>query len=104
MAATMGLLEVVLETDATLVKMALDGDDYRLLALGGIITEIRLLLLSEFSSYSISVCPRDLDCVIRLLTDLQHLDVVFPLSSDDHVTWHDAPLFVEDLVASDLSE
>jgi len=33
MAATMGLLEVVLETDATLVKMALDGDDYRLLAL-----------------------------------------------------------------------
>ena len=38
-----------------------------------------------------------------MLTDLQHLGVVFPLSSDDHVTWDDAPLFVEDLVASDLA-
>ena len=57
MAATMGLLEVVLETDATLVKMALDGDVLQASVLGGILTEIRLLLLCQ--SFLIAlVCPR----------------------------------------------
>jgi ribonuclease HI len=40
MASTLGLQQVVLETDASLVKMALEGEEYRLSALSGIITEI----------------------------------------------------------------
>ena len=58
MAASMGLSRVILETDATLVKAALEGDEYWLSAWSGIITEIQLLLMSEFSSFSICVCPR----------------------------------------------
>jgi hypothetical protein len=59
MTVTLGLQQVVLETDASLVKMALEGEEYRLSALGGIITEIRLLLMSEFISFSICVCPKN---------------------------------------------
>jgi hypothetical protein len=40
MASTLGLQQVVLETDASLVKMAPEGEEYRLSALSGIITEI----------------------------------------------------------------
>jgi len=66
MAATMGLRQVVLETDDTLVKMALDGDVLQASVLGGILTEIRLLLLCQ--SFLIAlVCV--LDCVIRLHAD-----------------------------------
>ena len=38
--------------------MALEGDEFRLSAMGRVITEIRLLLMSEFVSYSVNVCPR----------------------------------------------
>jgi hypothetical protein len=58
MAASMGLSQVILEIDGTLVKAVLEGDEYRLSAWGGIITEIWLLIMSEFSSFSICVCPR----------------------------------------------
>ena len=55
MAVSMGLSRVVLETDATFVKTVLEGEEYLLSACGGIITEIRFLLMSEFSSFSIRV-------------------------------------------------
>lgn len=54
-AAQLGLRHVVLETDAPLVKTALDDDSFRLSAMGGVTTEIRLLLIMEFVKYKVCV-------------------------------------------------
>jgi len=60
-ALLLGLHKVVFETDATLLdatllNIAVEGEDYRLSAMGGIITEIKLAL-SEFVMSSMQVCP-----------------------------------------------
>ena len=47
-AARMEIAHLHIETDATLVKAALESDDHRLSAVGGIITEMKLLLATEF--------------------------------------------------------
>ncbi|CAD6334058.1 unnamed protein product [Miscanthus lutarioriparius] len=98
MAALMGLPRVVLETDASLVKTAIEGDENRLSACGGIITEIRLLLMSEFSSFSIFVCPRLCNKVADTLAAYG-----CRVLNDDRVIWDDVPLFVEGLVGSDFA-
>ena len=54
-AARMGIAHLHIETDATLVKAALESDDHRLSAVGGIITEMKLLLATESPSCNISV-------------------------------------------------
>jgi ribonuclease HI len=45
----LGIRRVVLETDASLVKAALEDDAYRLSATSGVTTELRLLLMTEFA-------------------------------------------------------
>jgi hypothetical protein len=57
-AACMGISAIMLEVDAVHVKMALEGDEYRLSSLGGVIMEIKLLLASELVGSSIHACPR----------------------------------------------
>lgn len=59
MAAQMGMAQVILETDASMVKTALEGDEYRLSSMGGIVTEIKHLMAMEFSSCVISICSRN---------------------------------------------
>ena len=59
-AANLGIQRVALETDAVLVKTALEDDAYRLSAMSGIVTELRLLLMTDFGSYKVGVCPRTL--------------------------------------------
>jgi hypothetical protein len=54
----MGISAIMLEVDAVHVKMALEGDEYRLSSLGGVIMEIKLLLASELVGSSIHACPR----------------------------------------------
>jgi hypothetical protein len=49
--------------------------------MGGVVTELRLLLLSEFVDAKVEVCP-----------------------SDDFVTRESVPHFVEGLVTSDFAE
>jgi hypothetical protein len=71
-----------------------EGDEYRLSAWGGIIIELRLLLMLEFSS--ICVCPRLCNFVADALAAYGSCAL-----SDDHVMWDDVPLFLEGLVASD---
>ena len=55
-AAQLGIRRVVLETNASLVKAALEDDAYRLSAMSGITTELRLLL-------KVRVCPRSFNKV-----------------------------------------
>ena len=57
-AVQLGIRRVVLETDASLVKAALEDDAYRLSTISGFTTELRLLLMTEFVSSKISVCSR----------------------------------------------
>jgi len=51
-AANLGTSRLQVETDTTMVRDALETE-YRLSTMGGIITEVKLLLYSEFSSFSI---------------------------------------------------
>jgi hypothetical protein len=57
-AARLGISRIDIETDAPLVKAALVSNDYRLSEVGGIITEMKLLLATDFSSFNISICNR----------------------------------------------
>ena len=59
MAAQMGMAQVILETDASIVKLAIEGDEYQLSSMGGVITEIKHLMAMEFSSCVISICSRN---------------------------------------------
>lgn len=89
---------IVLEVDAALVKQAVESEDYRLSALGGVITELRSLLISEFVSFRLELCPRSCNKVADAIA-------VFgcKIPSDDPITWGDVPRFVEGLVTSDLA-
>jgi len=62
-AVQLGIRRVVLETDASLVKAALEDDAYRLSAMSGITTELRLLLMTEFAYSKVCVCPRSFNKV-----------------------------------------
>ena len=55
-----------------LIKTALEGDEFRLSAMGRVITEIWLLLMSEFVSYSVNVCPRFCNKVVDTLAANGH--------------------------------
>lgn len=52
----MAVQHICVETDATQVKEALENDEYRLSAMGGLIVELKFLLNSEFSICNIQVC------------------------------------------------
>jgi hypothetical protein len=58
----------------------MEGDEFWLPAMGGVITEIRLLLMSEFVSYGVNVCPRLCNKVADAL-----------VSSGTQSTWDDVP-------------
>jgi len=98
-AAHLGLHRIILESDAYLVKIALEGDEYRLSALGGIVTELRLLRMSEFVDARVQICPRSCN---KVADALAAFGCKYP--SDDLITWETVPRFVEELVTSDLAE
>jgi hypothetical protein len=81
-AAEMGIARVVLETDANLVKAAVDGDDYRLSAMSCLITEIKLLASQKFTSCIISVCPRSCN---RVAHELAVFGCNLPSSAQNHL-------------------
>jgi hypothetical protein len=95
----LGLHKIVMEVDASLIKAAVEGDDYRLSAMGGVITELRCILLYDFAEAKFEVCPRICN---RVADALAAYGCKNP--SDDSVTWESVPHFVEDLVTSDLAE
>ena len=56
-AAQLGIRRVVLETDVSLVKVALEDDAYRLLTMSGITTKLWLLRMTKFAYNKVCVCP-----------------------------------------------
>ena len=97
-AARMGISRLDIETDASLVKAALASNDYRLSEVGGIITEMKLLLATDFSSCNISICNRVCNGVAHSLAALGYN---FP--SGQIAIWEGAPHEVEDMMTSDLA-
>ena len=98
-AVQLGISKIVLETDASLVKSAVESNEYRLSALGGVITELRLLLMSEFVEARVQVCPRLCNKVADALATFG-----CNCPSDAQITWGDVPRFVENLVTNDWTE
>jgi len=98
-ATQLGIRRIVLETDASLVITALEDDAYRLSAMSGITTELRLLLMTEFAYSKVYVCPRSCNKGADAIAAY-----VCKCSSDMSITWDDVPHFLEDLVTSDSAE
>lgn len=97
-AARLGIAHLVAETDATMVQEAIQGEDYRLSAMGGIITEIKHLLASEFVSVSIVVNSRDCNNVTHACAARG-----CRLVNESVISWEHVPEDVGVLVASDLA-
>jgi len=95
----MGVQYICVETDASLVKVALEDDEYRLSATRGVITEQKLLLNSEFSACNIRVvCNRDCNKVAHGLATPG-----CNLPSSLRTVWDGVPDSVEDLVTNNLA-
>jgi hypothetical protein len=98
-AASLGISQIVLDTDASLVKTAVEGNEYRLAALGGIIAEIQSFMLSEFINCEVFLCPRSCNSGADALAAFRS-----SLSSGMQSTWDHVPQFIEASVTSDLAE
>ena len=98
LAAEAGMGRVILETDAMLVKFALQNDSFRLSTLGGIIWDIKTLAASSFSSVSVIHCYHSCNRVAHELA---------ALGCNSHagtsLYWDSVPPEVVELVASDLA-
>ena len=94
----MGITHLHIETDATLIKAALESDEHRLSAVGGIITEMKLLLATELPSCNMTVCNRICNGVAHALAS--H-GCNFP--SGHMATWEGVPHEIEVAVTSDLA-
>ena len=67
--------------------------------MGGAITGLRLLLMSEFVEARVQVCPRLCNKVADALAAFG-----CNCPSDDQITWGDVPCSVKNLGTSDLAE
>ena len=85
-----------------MAKAAIEGDEYRPSALGGIITDLRLILCLEFSSWNVCVCPR----VCNKTASANALAAFGSLGAEGLVvprSWDAVPQFIEALLISDSS-
>jgi ribonuclease HI len=66
-AMSIGANNIILETDAQEVVWALQGDDFRLSVVGGLVHELKDLVIGNFSSFIIKHAPRDCNRVAHEL-------------------------------------
>lgn len=98
MAVRAGMTNVVLETDAILLKFALANDSFRLSSMGGLIHEIKATVVSCFSDFSCDHCNRVCNQVAHALS---HIGCKCRLGTNQF--WESLPADVEVLVASDCA-
>ena len=98
MEASIGMAHVILETDASTVKTTLEGDDYWLPPMGGVITKLKFLTATEFISCSVNVCSRACNKLAHELSSLG-----YKLPSGDHASWDDVPQLLKGLVSSNYA-
>jgi hypothetical protein len=98
-ANALGMGHVVFETDSIILKQAMDADDHRLAATGGLIYELKKLIGSSFLSCSFVFAPRECN---RVAHALAALGCKCPRNTVEQ--WDMMPPGMEDLVASDFAE
>ena len=81
-----------------MVKATLEGDDYWLPPMGGVITELKFLTATEFISCSVNVCSRACNKLAHELASLG-----YKLPSGDHASWDDVPQLLKGLVSSNYA-
>lgn len=97
-AISMGVQEIIVETDTMLVRDALSGDNYRLSTVGGLVTEMNFFISAELRSCNLSVCKRDCNRVAHALAAAG-----CKFSSGISNTWDGVPQEFECVVTSDLA-
>ena len=98
-AAFLGMQNVLIETDAEILKAALTSQEYDLSALGVLFREIKCRMFSEFVNCNVSKCHRSCNLVADCLAahGANSGDV-------DSSLWLDhAPDFIYNLVSADLA-
>lgn len=98
----MGITRLSVEIDAALVKAALEEDEYRFMAMGGVITELKHMMIAEFSSCKITVCKRGCNKVVHALAAIGFVSVpvdIIPVGNGFLKMFED--LVNSDLVGSD---
>jgi len=61
-AVQLGAQSIIMETDAKQIVEAVQGSDFRLSVVGGLVHEVKELLVENFLQFQVSYAPRD--CVI----------------------------------------
>jgi ribonuclease HI len=92
-----GMVRVEMETDAQLLVNAIKGDDQDLSLNGVLFREIKAFALLNFTSFSITFCPRACNKLADACATYGA-----KLDRQPQSVWLvDAPVFVRDIVASD---
>jgi hypothetical protein len=97
-AAEKGITNLILETDSMILKEALANDSYRLDEVGGLILELKHIIAGGFSSFICSYAPRNCNKEAHVLATKGSL-----LSDGGESRWESTPVFVNDLVASEIA-
>lgn len=69
-AVALGISSIILETDAQHVVWAIQGDDYRLAVVGGLIHELKDMVSENFASCLVKHVPRDCNRVAHELASV----------------------------------
>lgn len=97
-AIDMGVTRVIVETDATMVKQAVQTDDYALDGVGGIVKELKEALHFNFVFYDVVYSPRNCNKVAHALAALGYQSAV-----EDNPIVDVLPDCIRVLVADDLT-
>ncbi|OQU93325.1 hypothetical protein SORBI_3001G521001 [Sorghum bicolor] len=96
-AAQLGMTNVILETDASMLGYALKSTDLDRSPLGALFIQIRELMFFQFNSCKISVCSR----ICNKVADCMAVYGACVITSGSHMFMSQAPPFVSELVSRD---
>ena len=66
-AIRLGIMRLNIEVDASLVKTALETNEFRLAPTGGVITEMKHIISTEFAHCNVLICRRNCNKVAHAL-------------------------------------
>ena len=67
---SLGVNNIILETNAQQVVWAIRGDDFRLAVVGGLVYELKELVVEIFASFLVKYAPRDCNGVAHELASI----------------------------------
>jgi ribonuclease HI len=65
--AALGISNVILETDAQQAVWAIQGDDFRLAVVGGLVHDLKDLIAESFTTFSTNYVPHDCNKIAHKL-------------------------------------